>query len=300
LDSTEYGFGTPGVTRVIVAGQDVGTKRKIIEVTTPASLAAEALWGRTERFLDQRNTNDTGELTQAGLDLLATEGAEITSLKVVPSSDMTAGFGSQWWLGSLVTVVVGGQEVKAPIAEVPISIGPHGVFVGATVGDATGFDWESVMIASQSRTERRVSALERSSEQAASVPLTSWVPTLTGITLGNGTLNCSYYVAGGVCYWRFGLSYGSTTTMPASGAVTFTKPPPTPAWTNALSDGIFFAGAIRYLVHAILGSSVFTLTGKRDTNVSAQLQSEQSPTASIPSGQAAGAYIVVTGFYPVE
>ena len=165
LESTEYGFGRPGVTRVIVAGQDQGTSRKIIEVTTPASLAAEAIWGRVERFLDQRNTNDDGELRQAGLEVLATEGAEITSLKIVPSADMGAGFMSEWWPGSIVTVVVGGQEVKAPVSEVVISIGAHGVFIGATVGDATGFDWESVMSNAQTRTEQRVSALERADAQ---------------------------------------------------------------------------------------------------------------------------------------
>ena len=167
LSSAKYGFSKPGLTRAIVAGQGEGTERTIIEVTTPLSLASEAVWGRIERFIDQRQTNDTAELTQAGLEALADEGSVVTSLQVVPSSAMAAGFGVSWFLGSFVTVVVGGQEIKAQVTEVPISITSAGVLVGAVVGDPTGFDWESVLAAKQSRTESRVSALERTAEAAS-------------------------------------------------------------------------------------------------------------------------------------
>jgi microcystin-dependent protein len=166
LSRSKYGYSAPGVTRVFVAGQGEGTARTIVEVTTPASLLSEAIWGRIERFVDQRNTDDVTELTQAGLELLAAEGTTVTSLEVVPSSDLADGFGSTWFLGSWVTIVVNDTEVRAQIVEVPISISTAGVLVGAVVGDSTGFDWESVLSARQQKTESRVSALEQNAESS--------------------------------------------------------------------------------------------------------------------------------------
>jgi hypothetical protein len=171
LSRSKYGYSAPGVTRVFVAGQGEGIDRTIVEVTTAASLLSEAIWGRIERFIDQRNTDDVAELTQAGLELLAAEGSTVRSLEVVPSSDLADGFGSTWFLGSWVTIVVNETEVRAQIVEVPISISTAGVLVGAVVGDATGFDWESVLSARQQKTESRVSALEQNAE--ASTPFDS-------------------------------------------------------------------------------------------------------------------------------
>ncbi|POH63962.1 hypothetical protein C3B59_10485 [Cryobacterium zongtaii] len=164
LSRAKYGFTAPGCTHVIVAGQGEGTARTIIEVTTPASLIAAAVWGRSERFLDQRNTDDPAELEQAGLEILAAEGSAITALEVVPSADLANGYGTKWRMGSIVTVVVGDQEIQAPITEVPISITAEGLFIGATVGDATGFDWESLLSSRQRKLESRMSALERNAK----------------------------------------------------------------------------------------------------------------------------------------
>jgi hypothetical protein len=165
LSKSKYGYSAPGVTRVFVAGQGEGSERTIVEVTTAASLLSEAIWGRIERFVDQRNTDDISELTQAGLEVLATEGTTVTSLEVVPSSAMADGFGIDWFLGSWVTVVVNDQQIRAQVVEVPISItSSDGVLVGAVVGDATGFDWQAILAAKQSKTEKRVSALEQNAE----------------------------------------------------------------------------------------------------------------------------------------
>jgi hypothetical protein len=168
LSKSKYGYSAPGVTRVFVAGQGEGSERTIVEVTTAASLLSEAIWGRIERFVDQRNTDDISELTQAGLEVLATEGTTVTSLEVVPSSAMADGFGVDWFLGSWVTVVVNDQQIRAQVVEVPISItSSDGVLVGAVVGDATGFDWQAILAAKQSKTEKRVSALEQNAESGA-------------------------------------------------------------------------------------------------------------------------------------
>jgi microcystin-dependent protein len=195
LTSSKYGYSAPGVTRVFVAGQGEGSERTIVEVTTPASLLSEAIWGRIERFVDQRNTDDISELTQAGLEVLATEGTTVTSLEVVPSSAMADGFGVDWFLGSWVTVVVNDQQIRAQVVEVPISItSSDGVLVGAVVGDATGFDWQAILAAKQSKTEKRVSALEQNAEFGA-VATSSGTPTgvvqeFAGSTAPSGHLMC--------------------------------------------------------------------------------------------------------------
>jgi microcystin-dependent protein len=94
----------------------------------------------------------------------------VTSLEVVPSSAMADGFGVDWFLGSWVTVVVNDQQIRAQVVEVPISItSSDGVLVGAVVGDATGFDWQAILAAKQSKTEKRVSALEQNAESGSSV-----------------------------------------------------------------------------------------------------------------------------------
>jgi microcystin-dependent protein len=225
LSKSKYGYSAPGVTRVFVAGQGEGTARTIVEVTTPASLLSEAIWGRKERFIDQRNTNDVTELTQAGLEVLAKEGSTITSLEVVPSTDMAEGFGDKWLLGSWVTIVVNDQEVKAQVAETPISISSDGVLVGAVIGDPTGFDWESVLAAKQTKTESRVSALEQNAENgggggapgtagpagsimawAATTPPANWL-----ICDGSAVSRTSYASLFNVIATNFGVGDGSST-----------------------------------------------------------------------------------------
>jgi microcystin-dependent protein len=217
LSQSKFGYSAPGCTRVFVAGQGEGAERTIVEVTTPASLLSEAIWGRSERFVDQRNTDDLDELLQAGLEVLAAEGSVVTSLEVVPSEDMAEGFGTEWNLGSWVTIVVNDQEIVAQIAEVPISF-PDGVFVGAVVGDPTGFDWESVLAAKQTKTESRVSALEQNAEATAGIPVGA-IQEFAGSTAPNGFLLCDGSLVSRTTYATlfavlgvvFGSGDGSTT-----------------------------------------------------------------------------------------
>jgi microcystin-dependent protein len=220
LSKSKYGYSAPGVTRVFVAGQGEGSERTIVEVTTAASLLSEAIWGRIERFVDQRNTDDVAELTQAGLEVLATEGTTVTSLEVVPSSAMADGFGVDWFLGSWVTVVVNDQQIRAQVVEVPISItSSDGVLVGAVVGDATGFDWQAILAAKQSKTEKRVSALEQNAESGSGAVPPGAVQEFAGSTAPYGFLMCDgtlvsrtiYPVLFAVLGVVFGAGDGSTT-----------------------------------------------------------------------------------------
>lgn len=162
LSSTSYGYGVMGLSRAIVAGQGEGASRTILEVNTTESLEAETLWGRRkETFIDQRNTNVLDELEQAGLEALADSGTTITSIDVVPSSDLTMRYGIDWNLGDSLTVVVGGQEVSAVVTQVALSVEADGVRVGATVGQPTGVDYDAMVAQKQSTTVKRVNALER-------------------------------------------------------------------------------------------------------------------------------------------
>lgn len=162
LAKTEYSYGAHSLSRAIVAGQGTETDRTFIEVTSTESLAAETLWGRRiETFIDERNTDDSNELEQAGVEALAEGGITLTSIDVVPSSDLTMAYGKDWDLGDLVTVDVGGQEVSALVTTVSMSIGEDGVRVGATVGNPTGVDYEALVTKKQTSTASRVTALER-------------------------------------------------------------------------------------------------------------------------------------------
>lgn len=162
LAKTEYAYGSHGLSRAIVAGKGTSVDRLFVEVTSTESLAAETLWGRRiESFIDERNTEDANELSQAGKEALAESGTTLTSIDVVPSSDLTMTYGSDWDLGDLVTVDVGGQEVAALVTTVSMTIGEDGVRVGATVGNPTGVDYEALVTKTQTKTASRVNALER-------------------------------------------------------------------------------------------------------------------------------------------
>lgn len=162
LDSTTFGFGMPGLTKAIVAGQGDLTERTFIQVETVEADDAETLWHRRiEKFIDQRNTNDLAELTQAGLEALAESGGTLTSIDVIPSSDQTMAYGVDWGLGDLVTVVVGGDEITATVTQVALTVEADGVRVGATVGKPNGVDYDSQLASQQTTTLKRVNALER-------------------------------------------------------------------------------------------------------------------------------------------
>lgn len=162
LASSSYGYGLPGLTHAIVAGQGDLEARQFIQVNTPESLAAQDLWNRRiEQFIDQRNTDVVDELTQAGLEALAESGATLTSVDVVPASDTTMRFGIDWNLGDTVTVVVGGQEVSAVVTQVALSVQADGVHIVATVGEPIGVNYDALIAKSQVSAMKRIDALER-------------------------------------------------------------------------------------------------------------------------------------------
>lgn len=160
LQKSTYGYGY-GISRAIVGGQGEGASRAFTEVTTTASLKTETTFGRrVERFVDQRQEADSAKLTLAGQSTLADAGGLITSVDVVPTSDTTMRPLVDFNLGDKVSVVVASQEVAAIITQLSMSVTDMGVFVGITVGNPVGVDFEAITAKRQTDTTARVSALE--------------------------------------------------------------------------------------------------------------------------------------------
>ncbi|MFJ7202091.1 siphovirus ReqiPepy6 Gp37-like family protein [Streptomyces sp. NPDC098789] len=165
LAGQRVSVSTPGTTRVIVAGQGEQEARTFVPVDNAASLGAESDWGRRiEKFVDQRNTNDVAELTQAGNELLADSGFTATAVQAVPVEDSSMEFGLDWGLGDRVSVVAGGQELTAPVTGMVLKAGDGGFRAGALLGDLTAFDPQAASAQRAQTTDRRVSALERTAE----------------------------------------------------------------------------------------------------------------------------------------
>lgn len=188
LSKAEYAYGNHSLSRAIVAGQGQGTDRQFLEITSTESIEAETVWGRRiETFIDQRNTSDVNELTQAGVEALADGGATLTSIDVIPSNDLTMRFGIDWGLGDRVSVEVGDQEIQAIVTNVAISVESDGVRVGATVGEPTGVDYEALVAKKQVSTAKRINALERKEGGGgAASDVEIEVKNVTGSTLYKG------------------------------------------------------------------------------------------------------------------
>jgi len=162
LSQTKFSYSAPGSTIAIVAGQGVAEERVFKQVTTTESAEAETVWNRRiETFIDQRQTDIDDELQQAGLEKLAEEGSTQISLEVTPSSDLTMEYGVDWNLGDKVTVVVDEDQLSATVTSVALSITAEGLFVGATVGNPEGVDYESRLNKRQVSTSQRLNELER-------------------------------------------------------------------------------------------------------------------------------------------
>ncbi len=159
LSRFEYGLEAPKVTRAIVLGGGEGTARIVREVTTPASVAAEAIYGRRTTVIDQRQTTDLTELDQAGLDAI-TEGMAVASSAAIPSDDLAL---ENVRPGDLVSVVDGDDVMVLPLETLPVVVG-DGVLSGGTVGDPIG-DEDSAVVSAllrrQSQLGSRLSRLER-------------------------------------------------------------------------------------------------------------------------------------------
>lgn len=211
LDSADYSYSGPAATTVVVMGQGEAEDRTIVTRNAPPTE-----WGRViEAVVDARGSEAIDELNAKGDEVIATNGGTITSLDVVPSAVNASTIGTKWWLGDVVTVNVAGIPVKATVSKVRLTLGPEGLYAGATVGDPTGFDPERVSSTRMSNVESRVSSLERTAE-AAMPP--GAITAYAGASVPGGWLVCdgSVYDPGQypALYSAIGTTYGGTESAP--------------------------------------------------------------------------------------
>lgn len=132
LRSYRYDPQAPTTTAAIVGGQDVGTSRVVVE---RVDTAAEAAWGRMERFVDRRQVGSTAELDQAGDEELA-RAAETARLSSVTVDTDDQRFGVHYHLGDRVSLeLASGVEVADVVRAVHMQVTPDaGELVTALVG----------------------------------------------------------------------------------------------------------------------------------------------------------------------
>lgn len=225
----------PSTTRALVAGQGEGSARTIVERANPTAESVWGRWGRSETFIDQRQTDDSGELAQRGDEALA-EGAGGVVLRVVPGSDETMRWPDDWQVGDLVGVVVteGGSVVEVPtrVRSVTVLANRDGVVVGAGVDDPP----------SGRSLAARVEALEAS---VGAPVVRSYTPSLGNVTLGNGTITGWWQQVGGVVTATVRLVCGSSTSF--TGNVTVGLPVDAASASEVTGHGYRTVGGTRGL-----------------------------------------------------
>lgn len=121
----------PSVTAAIIGGQGEGDARTIRERTNTTGITD---WWRVETFVDQRQTNDTTELDQAGDEALS-DGAETVALAVVTVDTDTQRYGEHYNLGDKVAVEpVPGFQLADLVRAVRLVADENGEQITSTVG----------------------------------------------------------------------------------------------------------------------------------------------------------------------
>jgi hypothetical protein len=136
----EYSDTDPEANYIIAGGQGEGTARVIIEQGDSDSISS---YGRVEEFLDKRQTTDSGEITQAIIDELASK-ANKMSLSISPFDTDSIAYGKDYNLGDIVTVTLtkqnfdGSQSVlntfSDVVRQINISVTKDGDQVTPTIG----------------------------------------------------------------------------------------------------------------------------------------------------------------------
>jgi hypothetical protein len=163
-DEASYSYEAPDMTRAIVGGQGEAAARVLLERSSADSVSAESLWGRRrEVFLDQRSTDNTPELQQAGDAALATDGITKVAVTLTPVDTGTTRFWRDWRLGDQGTATVGGVLLADVISEAAVSYGPDGLQITATLGDPSTAARSPILqlLAEQRRQRAHTGRLER-------------------------------------------------------------------------------------------------------------------------------------------
>lgn len=132
LTGARYSMKAPRTTRVVVGGDGEGTARTFRE---RIDSTAEAAWGLVvEEFVDQRQTNVTAEMDQAGDKELA-EAAEVVSLALTCVDVDGQRYGTDYQVGDTVGAALGsGMTVEDVVWEARLTLSNGRVTVSPTVG----------------------------------------------------------------------------------------------------------------------------------------------------------------------
>jgi len=183
LESIEYVYKSPEVTRVVVGGDGAAEQRTFLEVTTATSLAAETEWNRRiELFVDASSAQNNAEMRRKGREYLAEGGKTITTTTVTPTETSNMEYAKDWFLGDSVSIVVNNDLITNVVKEVAIILNEDGVSVKATIGEIIEEDIEAQLISNQKKHDKRLDNLERNKEKGATSSRESVVfatPTLT-------------------------------------------------------------------------------------------------------------------------
>lgn len=162
LTESTYSLAQPKFTRAIVGGSGDLAARTFLERTSTDSLTAETAWGRRiESFVDARDTADATTLATTGDSALATDGRAQITASVRPTDSQSMLFGTDWFLGDTVSVVIGTYELAAVVTELGISVEDDGVRLYGTVGEPKLQTYEQQILAKQADLNARLNQLER-------------------------------------------------------------------------------------------------------------------------------------------
>jgi hypothetical protein len=129
-------------------------------------------------------------------------------------------------------------------------------------------------------------------------PTQTYTPTLTNLTLGNGTLTGTYHRSDGWCDFAVSVAFGSTTTMGTSPEIGL--PVATTGLSiNQLQVGILdLAPVTRYLgTHAAVGAAGTTTGVLYSLNSAGASLTAQDIQATLPMTWATGDVLYVAGRY---
>ncbi len=147
-------MSVPDLTVALVAGSGQGTARTMLEV--PDATGALTTYGRREGFVDQRQTSDTTELTNAGTDAL-TSGLKPVSINVTIPDLPGLRLGTDVPLGSVVGLNLAGIRVTERLRTVTTTWAVDGVTrVGGIGSDSQGV----------TRTDEQIRQLQRDMRRA--------------------------------------------------------------------------------------------------------------------------------------
>lgn len=156
LADFDYREEDPEANYVYVGGGGEGTARVVVERQDAASIVE---YGRREVFRDRRDTTDSTELLQAGLEELVDKGAR-SGMSLSPIQTQGLRWPRDYDLGDIVTVVVDGVPIVDRVQELRLEIDGKGLDVAPVVGVPELLRSRAAFTELQRRLDRRLTNLE--------------------------------------------------------------------------------------------------------------------------------------------